>query len=101
MKAKSVVLSSRAEADIDAIASYSKEKWGTGRAEVYLRKLEEDLTLLARTPLVGRSCDSIRPGLRRFEIESHVVFYRIYETQIRVVRVLHQRMLPVQSRFAP
>jgi toxin ParE1/3/4 len=59
------------------------------------------MRILARNPGIGRACDSVNPGLRRFEHERHVVFYRIVTGGIRVSRVLHQRMLPAKSRFDP
>jgi toxin ParE1/3/4 len=101
LRARAVVLSVAAEADIDAVAAYSKEKWGAAQADSYLTKLEEGFDLLGRTPSIGRACDSIQPGLRRFEIEGHVVFYRIGKNEISVVRILHERMLPIRSRFEP
>jgi toxin ParE1/3/4 len=94
-----IYVSAQAEADIDAIAEYTANTWGPVQTDVYLAKLEDGFALLARNPLLGRSCDSIREGLRRHEIEKHVVFYRIVTGGIRIVRVLHQRMLPIPSRF--
>jgi hypothetical protein len=48
---------------------------------------------------MGRGCDSVSNGLRRFEHGKHVVFYRIVTEGILIVRVLHQRMLPMKPRF--
>jgi len=50
--------------------------------------------------MLGRSCDHIRPGLHRFEHEKHVVFYLLEQTGVRIVRVLHQSMLPDPVRFS-
>jgi toxin ParE1/3/4 len=55
--------------------------------------------MLAQSPGMGRGCDSVSTGLRRFEHGKHVVFYRTVTAGIVIVRVLHQRMLPVKSRF--
>ncbi|MGA7342547.1 MAG: type II toxin-antitoxin system RelE/ParE family toxin [Terracidiphilus sp.] len=89
-----VRISSEAERDIDQIAAYTSEEWGWRRADQYLAKFEEGFDLLAKNPLIGRNSDSIRNGLRRFEISRHVVFYLISADGILVVRVLHQRMMP-------
>ena len=48
---------------------------------------------------MGRTCDSVNIGLRRFEHGKHVVFYRIATGGILIVRVLHQAMIPAKSRF--
>jgi toxin ParE1/3/4 len=50
--------------------------------------------MLADNPALGRSCDDIRPGLRRMESGQHVVFYREEAGGILISRILHQRMLP-------
>jgi toxin ParE1/3/4 len=89
-----VRVSVEAEGDIDQIAVYTTNTWGWRQTDQYLSKLEEGFNLLAENPSIGRSCESIRDGLRRFEIGRHVVFYLPEPGGILVVRVLHQRMLP-------
>jgi toxin ParE1/3/4 len=90
-------ISSEAERDIDGIAVYSMGSWGWRQTERYLTKLEEGLDLLGNNTAIGRSCDGIRAGLRRFEIGSHVVFYLVESGGILVVRVLHHQMLPSKN----
>jgi toxin ParE1/3/4 len=63
-----VRISNEAEADIDRIVAYSINEWGWRQAHRYLTKLEDGFDLLAQNPSIGRPCDPIRPGLRRFEI---------------------------------
>ena len=88
-----------AEEDIDLIAAYTTRTWGWRQTDQYLAKLEDGFDLLAQSPLIGRSCDWIRPGLRRFEIGKHVVFYLSELDNVLIVRVLHQQMVPAKSRF--
>ena len=94
-----VQISIEAEADIDQIAEYTARAWGSRQMDTYLTKLQDAFELLARNPMIGRSCGSLQPGLRRFEIEKHVAFYVPAEDGVLIARVLHQRMLPVKSRF--
>ena len=89
-----VRISGEAETDIDRIADYTTSTWGWRQTNQYLAKLEDGFDLLAQNPSIGRSCDSIRAGLRRFEIGRHVVFYLPESDGVLVVRVLHQQMLP-------
>ncbi len=89
-----VRISAEAEEDIDRIAAYTTSTWGWRQTDRYLAKLEYGFDLLAKNPSIGRSCDSIRAGLQRFEIGRHVVFYIPEPGGVLVVRVLHQRMLP-------
>jgi toxin ParE1/3/4 len=66
-----------------------------------LGQLEDSFQLLAQNPSIGRSCDAIQAGLRRFEVGKHVIFYRSKPGGIRIVRVLHQQMIPAKPRFEP
>ncbi len=91
-----VRISAEAESDIDQIASYTISNWGTAQADRYLNKLEAGFSALATNPLSGRPCDSLQRGLRRFEIERHVVFYLPEPDGVLVVRVLHCSMLPTR-----
>jgi toxin ParE1/3/4 len=89
-----VRVSSEAENDLDLIADYTIRNWGTNQADEYLARIEDGLNLLARNPSVGRICDALQPGLHRFELEKHVVFYLCEPDGILVVRILHQSMVP-------
>lgn len=89
-----VRVSVEAEDDLDQTAAYTCATWGWRQTEKYLSKLEDCFDLLAGSPSIGRPCDSIRAGLRRFEIGRHVVFYLPEPQGVLVVRVLHEQMLP-------
>ena len=89
-----VQFSRRAETDLFEIGSYTLQRWGAAQTRRYLDELETCCQRLADSPAVGRRCDDIRPGLRRMEQGSHVVFYRERKDGILVSRILHQRMLP-------
>ncbi len=89
---RTTVLSPRAQADVQEIWAYSRERWGPDQAEAYIRQIQRALQTLAADPRRGRACDHIRAGYSRFSVEQHVVFYRLTEEAIDVVRILHQRM---------
>jgi toxin ParE1/3/4 len=82
-----------------AIARYTLETWGVDQAVRYAQGLQSSFQFLAENPGIGRACDAISPDLRRHEVGKHVIFYRLKPGGIRIVRVLHQRMNPIQSRF--
>ena len=88
-----------AQADLLRIGAYTLETWGAAQAERYLNDLEQCAKLLAANPSLGRACDWIRPGLRRFEKGRHVMFYRQGEDGVLVSRILHQSMLPELQPF--
>lgn len=87
-------VSRRAEADLYNIGLYTLRTWGETQAGRYISELENCCQLLAGNPALGRSCDEVRPGLRRMEQGRHVVFYREEPGGILISRILHQRMLP-------
>lgn len=42
--------------------------------------------------MLGRSADEVKAKLRRFEYQSHIVFYVSDIDKILVMRILHQSM---------
>lgn len=58
----------------------------------YLSAIDRVFERLAENPQIGHSCDQIRAGYRKHVVGRHVVFYRVIDTGIEVVRILHQNM---------
>ncbi len=87
-------LSRRAEADLLSIGEYTLREWGKPQAALYLGEIETCCRMLAENPSLGRTCDYVRPGLRRHEHGKHVVFYRQEANGILISRIPHQQMLP-------
>jgi len=88
-------LSRAAKRDLLEIGRYTVEQWGVEQADRYLTQLDDRLRLLAREPTSGRSCDEIKAGYRRYHQGRHVVFYRVVRAQVQIIRILHERMLPL------
>uniref|UniRef100_E6QN11 ParE n=1 Tax=mine drainage metagenome TaxID=410659 RepID=E6QN11_9ZZZZ len=88
-----------AEADLMQIGRYTLRTWGIRQAERYLSGLEACCQLLADHAPLGRECGEIRPGLRRMEHGSHVIFFRQRKNGILVSRILHERMVPASHRL--
>ncbi len=55
--------------------------------------------MLAENPGVGRFCNEMSPGLHRHEHGRRVIFYRENPGGIRIIRDLHQQMVPDKSRL--
>lgn len=87
-----LTLTPRARRDLDDIWDYSRNRWGERRAEAYLRQLSLDMRTVVDIPRLGQAAEEIRPGYRRFRSGSHVLFYRVTDTGIAVIRILHERM---------
>lgn len=69
------------------LAEYS----GLSFADSTLAKLESKFQLLAQFPSSGRVRDELLVGLRSYPAGDFVIFYRLAETTVEVVRVLHGR----------
>jgi toxin ParE1/3/4 len=89
-------LAPEAERDLEAIWLYTFEEWGVEQAHLYTDELAEAFTQLATSPEIAVSCDQIRKGYRRIRVGRHVIYFRLAEYGIVVVRVLHDRMLPAR-----
>jgi len=89
---KPLVFSPGAAEDIDLIWDYTADRWGIGQAERYVLDLRDTCNALSRGDLSGRDGSAIRPGYRKQNCGSHVIFYRESAIEIVIVRILHQRM---------
>ncbi|CAN3129337.1 type II toxin-antitoxin system RelE/ParE family toxin [Mycobacterium sp. smrl_JER01] len=87
------VLSPAAQADLEQIWDYTCDLWNDDQAESYIREIQRGIELVADNPLIGRSCEEVRPGYRRHRVGSQTLYYRVGASDlIVVVRVLHQSM---------
>ena len=89
---REIRFSPKAKADFDGIWSYSLNRWGTERAEAYVRSIHSVLTLIEQFPAIARNASDVRPGLLKYIVGSHVVYLRMNERSIDVARILHQHM---------
>lgn len=86
--------SHQAKNDLKEIYFYTLNKWGSDKAVDYLMQIDAGLQELINNPMLGKSRDYISDGYRSVQINRHVIFYRVQKTEIFIVRVLHERMLP-------
>ena len=87
-----------AQADLEEIGAYTRDRWGDEQAVRYLTVMDACFSRIAESRTVGRV---YRAAYLRLEYVSHVVFFRREaDGTCVIVRVLHQRMLP-ELRFDP
>lgn len=92
-------LGPKGTSDLAEIFDYTVDNWGEEQADNYAEELARCFQLLADSPGLGRACDLIHPGIRRFELGKHVIFYKPDRHGIIVSRILHQSRLPAQPQF--
>ena len=86
-------LTKSAQADLKSIAKFTQERWGIRQRNTYLREIDQVFRALAKNPVMGRACDAVREGYRKFPHGSHVIYYRQDDTDVLlVVRILHMTM---------
>jgi toxin ParE1/3/4 len=81
-------LSREARADLEAIWAFIA-KDNADAADRFIDRVTEKFKLLTRRPAMGRSCDELFPGLKRFAVGRYLIFYRTGPGVLDVLRVLH------------
>ena len=60
----------------------------------YLKMLRDRMRTAAKNPDKGRDRSEIKPGYYSVRAEKHHIYYRIRDTHIEIIDVLHQSMEP-------
>jgi toxin ParE1/3/4 len=85
-------LTPAAEGDLESIWTYTVRQSSIEQADRYIDTLTAAFAELADAPKSAPTCDHIRLGYRRRSVEHHMVYFRVTDYGIAVVRVLHERM---------
>jgi toxin ParE1/3/4 len=83
-------LSRRAQTDVEEIVRYIGGE-SPAAAERLIARFMERFALLETQPLSGAHREEVGAGLRRIVVGSYLVFYRIDERGIEILRILHSR----------
>ena len=92
MKSLPYLISKKAVADLDEIWLYTVEKWSLAQADRYYSLIFDEIDHICEDPLSGRPMDHVRKGYRASKVKSHLIFYRIADNTIEIIRILHERM---------
>ena len=87
-----------AERDLIDIWHYTCARWSEAQADAYLRKINVAIERLSGNPGLGIDYSHLLPGLRRYTIGHHRIFYRCDADALRILRVFHEKM-DVTGRF--
>jgi toxin ParE1/3/4 len=88
-KLKGYKLSEHADFDLVAIYDYTVYQHNFNQAEKYLKDLDVVFNQIVNNPGIGRKRDELKTDLYSITEQEHIIFYRILENHIRIVRVLH------------
>ncbi len=88
-----IVVSPEAKDDIVSIFAEGIVQFGIERADSYLEDLQSAIHgELARHPMLGLARPELGTGIRSLYRGSHHIYYLIESGELRIVRILHQRM---------
>ena len=83
-----IARSPKARADIDEIWNYIAER-NLPAADRVVDEVERVCRLIAAHPRMGRERPELLPGMRSFGAMSWIIFNRIHDEFIEIVRVIH------------
>lgn len=86
-----LVLRPRARRDLADIWLYTADKWGVDRAEDYTSAINRDIEQARDFPNVGSPVEGLPLGYRKLASGKHRIIYRTSETELIVVRIIHER----------
>jgi toxin ParE1/3/4 len=89
-----VVLSSQARVDFTDILSYTRQQWGEEQRDRYEETLTRAVAALGHYPEAGERRPRLFPGCRVRFVERHIVYYRVLQDCVEIVRILHERTDP-------
>lgn len=96
---KAFELTREAKEDLRKIARYTEKRWGRDQRYLYAKQFDDVFHFLSETPSVGKKCDYIKVGYRKFPQGRHIIFYReTTKNNITIIRILHKNM-DVESKF--
>ena len=87
-----LVLSPKAEQDIEDILRYTGTTWGEAQLLAYQHLLDEALRTLLNNPAAGLTSLDLSERYRLHLVGSDLIVDRVQEESIGVLRILHQRM---------
>ena len=88
------ILSLEAQSSLKNIRLYSIKNFGINRTRNYLQNIRDRFHELAENPSRGRIREDLNVGYYSDFVGSHTIYYRINNTHIDIIDVLHQSMEP-------
>lgn len=86
------VISKKAIVDLDEIWHYTVEKWSVEQANRYYDLIFDEIGYICMKPHSGKLIETTRKGYRSSKVKSHLIFYKIANDVVEIIRILHQRM---------
>jgi len=85
--AKPIRFTLDADADIEAIADFTFNRWGSDKELAYLEKIYGAIDNISDSPEIGKKRDDVKKGYHAYDIEEYLIFYRILPSHIDILGV--------------
>jgi len=92
MKSRTYVFSKKAVFDLEEIWLYNVENWSVEQADRYYSLIFDEIAYIGKNENSGKPMEHVRKGYRASKVKSHLIFYRISNNVIEIVRILHEQM---------
>ena len=92
MRTLPFVITKKAVFDLEEIWLYTVEKWSIEQADRYYNLIIDEINYVCKNSSAGKSMEHIRKGYRASKVKSHLIFYRVVNGSIEIIRILHERM---------
>lgn len=99
MKPLPFVISKKAITDLEGIWLYTVDKWSTDQANRYYNLIIDEINFICNNSNAGKPMEHIRKNYRASKVKSHLIFYRIFNNTVEIIRILHEQM-DIDSRLS-
>lgn len=83
-----LTISKPAQRDLANIYNYTLTNWGENQFKKYSKRIDDGFKLIIENPQIGKA----RLEYYSLMIEQHIIFYKIKDDEISIVRILHKKM---------
>ncbi len=92
MRTRTYLISKKAISDLEEIWLYTVEKWSIEQADRYYNLIVDEINYICENSDAGKSMEHVRKGYSASKVKFHLIFYKVSNDIIEIVRILHERM---------
>lgn len=98
MKPLPFVISKKAVSDLEEIWLYTVDHWSVEQADRYYNLIFDEINFICRNYENGKSMEHVRKGYYTAKVKSHLIFYKLENNSIQIIRILHE-MMDIENRL--
>jgi toxin ParE1/3/4 len=87
-----LAFSELARKDLRSILRYTLKTWGERQRDSYRQSIRDAALNLTQFPRLGETMEDVLPGIRSRKVGQHVIYYRLDDDTVTIVRILHEKM---------